>query len=105
MELELAGTLTPGWQVMAGYTYNQSTYLKDSENGPAGTRYDTQTPRHLFKLSTMVTLPGALNAWRVGGAVRLQVRSACRATTCGRRAMALSIRSCRTRRAATWICA
>ncbi|MFY4259648.1 TonB-dependent siderophore receptor [Achromobacter xylosoxidans] len=72
VELELAGTLTPGWQVMAGYTYNQSTYLKDSENGPAGTRYDTQTPRHLFKLSTMVTLPGALNAWRVGGAVRLQ---------------------------------
>lgn len=72
IELELAGALTPGWQVMAGYTFNQSKYVKDSDAGPAGTRYDTQSPRHLFKLSTIYTLPGALNQWRVGGALRMQ---------------------------------
>jgi len=72
VEFEVAGAITPGWQVSAGYTYNQSKYLEDSGSLRAGAAYDTQTPRHLFKLSTMYTLPGALNAWRVGGAVRVQ---------------------------------
>lgn len=71
-EFEVAGALTPSWQVMAGYTYNVSTYLKDSDAGPAGTRYDTQSPRHLLKLSTIYKLPGALNQWRIGGSIRTQ---------------------------------
>ncbi len=71
-ELEVAGALTPAWQVSAGYTFNRSKYLEDSGAISAGAPYDTQTPRHLFKLSTMYTLPGSLNAWRVGGAVRVQ---------------------------------
>ena len=53
VEFEVAGAITPGWQVSAGYTYNQSKYLEDSGNLRAGAAYDTQTPRHLFKLSTM----------------------------------------------------
>ncbi|CAB3700709.1 Ferric-pseudobactin BN7/BN8 receptor [Achromobacter deleyi] len=71
-EVEVAGALTPGWQISAGYTFNRSKYLEASGSNPAGAPYDTQTPRHLFKLSTMYTLPGSLNAWRVGGAVRMQ---------------------------------
>ncbi|VGO07608.1 TonB-dependent siderophore receptor [plant metagenome] len=72
VEFELAGALMPNWQIMAGYTYNVSKYLKDSDAGQAGQPYDTQTPRHLFKVSTMVTLPGDWNAWRIGGAARTQ---------------------------------
>ena len=48
VEFEVAGAITPGWQVSAGYTYNQSKYLEDSGSLRAGAAYDTQTPRHLF---------------------------------------------------------
>ncbi len=70
VEFEVAGALTPDWQVMAGYTYNSAQFVRDSDAGVAGTRYDTQTPRHLLKLSTSYRLPGVLSAWRVGGALR-----------------------------------
>lgn len=73
-EFEVAGALLPNWQVMAGYTYNTSYHIDDSDAGKAGTRYDTQTPKHLMKLSTNYQLPGALHQWRIGGAMR--VRSA-----------------------------
>lgn len=69
-EFEIAGALARDWQVMAGYTYNTATFLHDSDAGKAGTRYDTQTPRHLFKLSTSYRLPGELSAWKIGGALR-----------------------------------
>lgn len=72
VEFEVAGAVTPNWQLMAGYTYNKSKYLKDSDAGAAGSPYDTQTPRHLLKLSTMYRLPGVYEQWRVGGAVRIQ---------------------------------
>jgi len=37
-----------------------------------GALFDTDTPRHLFKLSTMYRLPGALRGWRIGGTVYRQ---------------------------------
>jgi outer membrane receptor for ferric coprogen and ferric-rhodotorulic acid len=37
-----------------------------------GELFDTDTPRHLFKLSTMYRLSGALQGWRIGGSVYRQ---------------------------------
>ena len=70
VEFELAGALSRNWQLMAGYTWNTSDYVHDTDTARAGTRYDTQTPRHLFKLSTSYQLPGELSPWKVGGALR-----------------------------------
>ena len=70
VEFEMAGAITPGWQVMAGYTYYSATYLSDADAGKAGSRFDTQTPRHLLKVSTSYQFPGALQQWKIGGALR-----------------------------------
>lgn len=66
LDLEASGTLMPGWEILAGYTYNQV------HNDTEETLYSTITPKHLFKLWTTYDLPGALAAWRVGGGVTVQ---------------------------------
>ena len=71
-ELELAGAMTPDWQLSAGYTYNTAKYTRDSSAGKAGTRFATDRPSKLFRLATSYRLPGTLNAWRIGGALRSQ---------------------------------
>lgn len=63
VDLEVTGQLAPGWDIMAGYTYNQIS--NDTEE----TLYSTVTPKHLFKLWSVYTLPGALSHWRVGAGV------------------------------------
>lgn len=67
LELEVNGALTPAWQLAAGYTYISSKYKQDANPANVGTLYDTDLPRHLFKLSTTYQLPGAFERWRVGG--------------------------------------
>lgn len=69
IDLELMGALTPNWQVGAGYTYSQTKFLKDANKAKEGSKFDSDLPEHLFKLSTTYTLPGELNQWRVGGNV------------------------------------
>lgn len=64
-EVELAGEVTPGWNVFLGYTYRQS---KDNE----GKKVQTTQPEQLLKLSTAYRLPGAWNKLTVGGGVRWQ---------------------------------
>lgn len=64
-ELEASGELSPGWQVMAGYTFVTS---RDDE----GETISAETPRHLFRLSTTYRLPGRWNAFSVGGGVSAQ---------------------------------
>lgn len=71
IDLELQGSLAPGWQVGAGFTYASTKYVRDSDASLAGTQFDTDTPRQLFKLSTQYQLPGA-EAWRIGGSVYSQ---------------------------------
>ncbi|MFZ0156602.1 TonB-dependent siderophore receptor [Pseudomonas sp.] len=66
VDLEATGEITPGWEVLAGYTYNQVN--NDTEE----TLYSTVTPKHLLKLWTMYTLPGDFSDWRVGGGVTAQ---------------------------------
>lgn len=67
IELELAGAITPDWQVAAGYTFAQAKYKSDADKNKEGRLFDTDIPRHMFKLSTTWQLPGELHRWRVGG--------------------------------------
>ncbi|GGY49787.1 TonB-dependent siderophore receptor [Pseudoduganella albidiflava] len=71
IDLELQGSITPGWQVGAGFTYTSTRYVRDSDASKAGTQFDTDTPRQLFKLSTQYQLPGA-DGWRIGGSLYRQ---------------------------------
>lgn len=74
VELELQGQLTPDWQLGAGYTFTEAKYRKDATKTNEGRLFDTDIPRHLFKLSTTYTLPGALDKWRVGSSLYGQNR-------------------------------
>lgn len=64
-ELEASGELLPGWQVAAGYTFNQTS---KASGGPT----DYQTPKHMLRGSTTYQLSGALHRLTVGGAVSAQ---------------------------------
>ncbi|CAM3859140.1 Ferric-pseudobactin BN7/BN8 receptor [Pseudomonas reidholzensis] len=73
IELELAGELLPGWQASAGYTYATAEYLESNSDGiDKGDRYASDTPYNLFKLATSYQLPGVLERWSIGGALRTQ---------------------------------
>ncbi len=72
IDLELTGAITPDWQLSAGYTYVEATYKKDANKANEGKLFDTDQPRHLFKLATTYTLPGELDRWRVGGSLNAQ---------------------------------
>lgn len=72
VEFELQGAITPNWQVGAGYTVAIARFRQDATASNVGALFDTDTPRHLFKLSTMYRLPGELQRWRIGGSVYRQ---------------------------------
>lgn len=74
IELELQGQLTPNWQLAAGYTFAEAKYKKDANATNEGRLFDTDIPRHLFKLSTTYTLPGQFDQWRVGTSLYRQNR-------------------------------
>ncbi|WP_242551513.1 TonB-dependent siderophore receptor [Pseudomonas sp. Marseille-Q1929] len=64
-EMQLSGQLTPGWQMLAGFTYAQP---RDKD----GNRINTNLPERQFKLSTAYKLEGALRDLTVGGNVTWQ---------------------------------
>lgn len=64
-ELEVSGELSPGWSISAGWTQFQAT---DATGADVNTIY----PRKLVKLSTAYHLPGAFNAWTLGGGLTWQ---------------------------------
>ena len=75
MDTELSGQLLPGLQVSAGYTWNQTKYLRDrtatgvpsaNENQPLS----TFTPRHLARIWANWQPNGS--AWELGGGVNAQ---------------------------------
>ncbi|AIC21250.1 MULTISPECIES: TonB-dependent siderophore receptor [Pseudomonas] len=72
IELEINGSLAPGWQLGAGYTYASVKYTKDSDPTKEGTLFDTDIPRHVFKAFTTYQLPGDLNRWTIGGGLYRQ---------------------------------
>lgn len=70
LDLEISGEIQPGWQVYAGYTWNQNK--NDREN----VVYSALTPKHIFKLWTDYNLPGQLSKWTVGGGVTVKSKHA-----------------------------
>ncbi|RZT35517.1 TonB-dependent siderophore receptor [Cupriavidus agavae] len=72
VEFEVQGAITPNWQVGAGYTVAIARYRKDATASNVGAIFDTDTPRHLFKLSTMYRLRGPFQGWRIGGSIYAQ---------------------------------
>lgn len=78
LEAQVAGQLAAGWQMSAGYTYNEMAYLKDERSnagaitGARGQTFSTFTPRNIIRLNTSYRLPGAFNAWTVGGGLSSQ---------------------------------
>ncbi|MFJ2485226.1 TonB-dependent siderophore receptor [Pseudomonas sp. NPDC087639] len=74
IDLELQGALTENWQVGAGYTYTRAHYIKDADPANNNQRFETDTPEHLFKVSTLYRLQGPLEKFRVGGNVYWQSR-------------------------------
>ncbi len=81
IELEVQGQLTPNWQLAAGYTFAEAKYVKDTKEENEGRLFDTDIPRHLFKMSTTYTLPGQFNQWRVGTSLYHQNRIYNKGTT------------------------
>ncbi|WP_310194729.1 TonB-dependent siderophore receptor [Pseudomonas hunanensis] len=75
IDLELQGALTDNWQIGAGYTYARLHTIKDAANPEkVNQKYDSDTPEHLFKLSTTYHFQGPLEKLRIGGNVYWQSR-------------------------------
>lgn len=75
IDFELQGALTENWQVGGGYTYARTHTIKDEANPQlVNKQYDTDTPEHLYKLTTRYNLQGALEKFRVGGNISWQSR-------------------------------
>jgi len=72
IDLELQGALTENWQLAGGYTYTQTKYVSDTNATLKGQDFNRRLPRQLFKLSTIYTLPGDLQRWRIGGDIYQQ---------------------------------
>ena len=72
VEVQAQGQITTGWTILAGYTYND---LKRDKDNSSNDFTVTETPAHLFKLSTDYVLPGALKRWTIGGSVNAQSKS------------------------------
>ncbi|MGY4535134.1 outer membrane receptor for ferric coprogen and ferric-rhodotorulic acid [Pseudomonas sp. TE3786] len=75
IDFELQGALTENWQVGGGYTYARVHTIKDDANPQnENQQFDTDSPAHLFKLTTSYHFQGELEKLRVGGNVSWQSR-------------------------------
>ena len=65
-EIEVAGSPLPGWNIQAGWSRQQTTYLKNTATTD-GTLLNPINPEHLFKLwSTYRFSGGSLNGLTIG---------------------------------------
>jgi len=81
LDLEISGSLTENWKIFAGYTLNNSKYMR-GENGRnsvspylQGANYSRHTPKHIFRLHTSYDLPWGGRKWTVGGGVSAQSKT------------------------------
>jgi len=75
-DAEISGTVLPGWQLFAGYTYNTNKSVDDPTDGYSSGKYFLNlTPRHMFKAWTTWQLPGELSRWTLNGGVVAQTES------------------------------
>lgn len=70
VDTEVSGLVAPGWQLFAGYSWNQN------QNKETQQTFHARTPRHMLKLWSMFELPGELSAWKLGGGVALRSKQA-----------------------------
>lgn len=70
IDLELAGTVAPGWLVSAGYSFNNNVSYTTRLDGTSM----SPSPWHLLKIWTSAQLPGRWYQWNLG--VTLQAQSA-----------------------------
>ncbi len=69
VEAEVNGEIVHGWNISAGYTYLDTKYLSDPENG--GLALDPEEPKHAFKLWTRYTFDsGKLDGLSLGAGLR-----------------------------------
>ncbi|WP_298924479.1 TonB-dependent siderophore receptor [uncultured Ramlibacter sp.] len=65
-ELEASGQVAPGWDLLAGYAYTDTEYIK-APVAQQGQVFSPVTPRHMVNLSTRYAFRDALRGWSVGG--------------------------------------
>lgn len=70
-EAEASGQIGDDWKLSAGYTLNNTKYLRDTASN-TGKALRTTTPKHLLRLFSSYTLPGDLRSWSVGGGINVQ---------------------------------
>ncbi|WP_425253481.1 TonB-dependent siderophore receptor [Janthinobacterium sp. NFX145] len=70
MEAEMSGEVARGLQLSAGYAYTTTTYLNDPDN--QGKVFSTWTPKHMLRVWSSYTLPGAWDKFSVGAGVNTQ---------------------------------
>ena len=70
MEAEVSGEVARGLQLSAGYAYTTTTYLNDPDN--QGKVFSTWTPKHMLRVWSSYTLPGAWDKFSVGAGVNTQ---------------------------------
>lgn len=66
VDIEVGGEIISGWQIHAGYTFN------NNENKADRGRYSSITPKHLFKLWSSYELKGILDGLKLGGGITAQ---------------------------------
>jgi len=68
IELEVSGSPMPGWELTAGYTYNQQRYLSDTDPTNVGNRFlPAQSPENMLKAWTQVNFGKAgVQGWASG---------------------------------------
>ncbi|MBL8267499.1 TonB-dependent siderophore receptor [Steroidobacter sp.] len=80
-DAEISGTVVPGWQMFAGYTYYTNEYrgfdqLRSGVLVPGGIAYAlNRVPKHMFKMWTTWQLPGRASRWTLNGGVLAQTRN------------------------------
>ncbi|MGA1810300.1 MULTISPECIES: TonB-dependent siderophore receptor [Sphingobium] len=78
-EAEMSGEVIPGLQIMAGYTYVNTKYLRDrtatgTPSTNEGLAFNTTTPKHLLRVWATYKLPGELDRLTIGGGINAQSR-------------------------------
>lgn len=69
LELEASGQVAPGWDVLAGYAYTKTAYVK-APVSQQGLAFAPSTPKHVVNLSTRYAFrDGALRGLSIGGGV------------------------------------
>lgn len=70
-EMEVAGEILPGWQMMAGYTNTRTKYLQDTAAN-TGQPLRSIDPRHQLRVFTSYRLGGETQGWTIGGGAQMQ---------------------------------